>query len=165
MELRTQNILIHFHSLAFYSDRILGACVCARCYKRRYTDGSELFVFLENIKKRVNGFLSIPHFMQRYRDCTIWREWFLILRIFFSGMVSWMKLLKIEIGDFWRFAALSMTKDIKFEMMNVEFSWNKIYQIFWSENFNSKILIKLNLIEGLAIFLSVDQFSIANIQS
>lgn len=34
-------------------------------YRRKY------FLFLENIKKRVNGFLSIPHLMQRYRDCTI----------------------------------------------------------------------------------------------
>ena len=31
---------------------------------------TEVLFFLENIKKRVNGFLSIPHLMQRYRDCT-----------------------------------------------------------------------------------------------
>ena len=39
---------------------------------------TEVLFFLENIKKRVNGFLSIPHLMQRYRDCTKWEKIFLV---------------------------------------------------------------------------------------
>lgn len=73
----------HFHSLAFRSvfvPYIHTALVVRWKYRRKY------FLFLENIKKRVNGFLSIPHLMQRYRDCT--NFFFLVLawgkRIFFD---------------------------------------------------------------------------------